>query len=229
MENSIIKTDLQKSTHIPFDDMAQYVFSDGRAETFMKDMARINNHIMECQECYNMYQSLMTLYDKASEFACMQTAEEKEFGRVLSFLFAKEADKPIENVIEECRRFKKWLSFSIKNMKELIKSETPDFSHPRLVTIMKSSSDETGVEETQSEIRSSLFDKDKNRVSIGLDGTLSLYFDAKDHSIGKRVIILPDDEDVNPQMLELTMYDDSISYVRFEGVLPGKYTILVEE
>ena len=107
-------------------------------------------------------------------------------------------------IAEECLGFEKWLSFSVKNMREIMEMQSAGFSHPKLATVMKSAAPGQDPEETETEIKSSLSDRKRNRVSIGLDGTLSLYFDAADPSAGKRIIILPDDPEASPQMFELT-------------------------
>jgi hypothetical protein len=215
-------------SHISFDDMVEYVFSNKLTVDFVRKGAKINNHVMNCPECYRMYLSLMDYHEKVEQFLNCETGEESIIMRILSFLFSEDAGRPIESILEECRRFRKWIAFSVKNFRELVQGELPGFSHPRLATVMKSASGKSNTEEVESEILSSLFDKAKNRVSIGLDGTLSLYFDAKNHSVGQRVIIMPDDPNKSPQMLELTMYDDSITHVRFEGINPGQYTVLLE-
>lgn len=217
------------TSHISFDDMADYIFSDGRTEDFIATAARINNHVMECEQCRNMYYTLLTLHDEASAYAERTNLKEKTLLRVISYFYSIGISKPIESLLDECRRFKLLLSFNIKSMKELSGYPASGFTYPKLVTVMKSSNDDNNLEESESVIYSSLIDQNKNRVSIGLDGTLSLYFDAKEHSAGKRVMVIPDDENAAAQMIELTKYDNSLSFVRFEGVAPGQYTIVVEE
>ncbi len=229
MDNLLFDNTHNENAHIDFSDMAEYVFSNGKSESFLKKAAVINKHIMECPECYKTYSALLLLQEKAEKYASLETNGEKLFSRLLRFFFSEKNNQPIEQLVNDCMRFKVWLSFNIQNMKDLIQTSAQGFSNPHLVTVMKSATGKDGVEEVKSVIRSSLIDKDKNRVSIGMDGTLTLYFDSNVYAEGKRILILPDDEDDDPVMIELMRYDDSISYVRFEGIKPGKYTVMIEK
>jgi|GEM_PF-7063043 len=214
--------------HISYEEMADYVFSDGRRSDFIKTAARINRHVASCPVCGELYRTLMALRDRAEEYAAVETVEEKLLTRLFRALLITEPGEAAEALLEDCRRFKLWLSFRVKNLQELAGDAASGFTYPRLVTVMRSDTGPDGVEKTESVIRSSLFDRQKNRVSIGLDGTLSLYFDSAEYAAGSRVLILPDDSDADPRMIELVRYDDSICYVRFEDIRPGKYTVMVE-
>ncbi len=216
-------------SHISFEEMANYLFSDGRDKDFLATAARINKHVMECEDCRKLYSTVIALRDEADAFARHENLAERTILRIISYFYSMSIQKPIKTLLDECKRFKLLLSFNIKNLRELAETTASGFSYPKLVTVMKSSTDENKVEESESVIYSSLIDQNKNRVSIGLDGTLTMYFDNKEHSVGKRVMVIPDDETMQLQMIELRPYDRSLSYVRFEGVTPGSYTIVVEE
>ena len=228
MANTILFKTPKGCPHIDFEELAALVFSDGKSDSFLRKAAIINKHVMECPQCFEMYQGLMLLRDRADQYAAIGSSAEKNLVRVFQFFFSKATGQTLEQILNECSRFKTWLSFSIKTSRDLLQASTPGFSNPRLVTLMKSLDGGKGVEETETTIRSSLFDKDKNRVCIGMDGTLSLYFDSSVYGAGKRVLVLPDDMDADPMMIELVRYDDAINYVRFEGIKPGKYTVMIE-
>ena len=146
----------------------------------------------------------------------------------MEYLYTLEEKRSKEMLVKECLKFKLWLSFGVQRA-GIFAHRGTEFTHPRLKTVMKSSAEGDQEEEVETVLRSSVIDGQRNRVSIGLDGTLSLYFDAEEHAAGQRVLVLPEDEEAVPQMLELTRYDDRISYVRFEGIQPGEYTVVVEE
>ena len=55
-----------------------------------------------------------------------------------------------------------------------------------------------------------------------------MYFDSSEHKAGQRVILIPDDEELEAKIIEMKRYDSSICSVRFEGIAPGKYTVVVE-
>lgn len=227
MDNRIVDDVNNTHIHIDFLDLAEYVFSNGRGSSFLKKAATINYKVMECPECYQTYLALTRLRDHAEQYVSLETSSEKLLIKLLRFFLTESASSTVEQLVNECSRFKAWISFNIKSMKELVQTSNQGFSNPRLVTVMNSS---TGKgEEVKSVIRSSLVDKNKNRVTIGLDGTLSLYFDSNVYSEGKRVVVVPDDDEAEPVMIELQQYDDSISYVRFEGIKPGKYTVMIEK
>lgn len=185
------------SDHISFEEMSEYIFTDKRPDNFVAIAAHVNSHVMLCPDCKAVYNALMSLKDEIDKIEPHESLSEKMKTRILGFLYGIDCSRPIASLIDECLGFKMWLSFTVKSMKELTQSTWIGFSHPKLATVMKSSTDIHDVEVTESEIKSSLYDHKKNRVSIGLDGTLSLYFDSAEHSVGKRIII-PDDTDVNP-------------------------------
>lgn len=213
------------TSHIPFEELSAYVLSSERPDNMLAIAAKVNNHVMTCDKCKDDYYALMALKDEANRAASHETLDESIKTRVFACLYSLERSKSVHAIAQECLEFKKWLSFSIKNLKELTQTESTFFSYPKLLTDVKSHGGDYVEEKT---VKSSLCDADKNRVSIGLDGTLSLYFNSDEHPVGKRVIILPDDTEEAPQMFELSRYDSSISCVRFEGVAPGQYTIVVE-
>lgn len=213
--------------HISFDDMMDYVFSVDTSNNYIKRAAIINNHIIECDECNMMYNALMSLNESVLHYNSIESEEQRVFIKVFGALFMMNSEKTISTLVEESKGFKVWISFDILNLQEISNSTSDSFTHPHLVSAMKSSTDDESMI-TDTEIRSSLYNKKKNRVSIGLDGTLSLYFDSSEHKAGQRVILLPDDEELEAKIIEMKRYDSSICSVRFEGITPGKYTVLVE-
>lgn len=222
-------TDATCTENISFEELSDYVFSSNRPDNYLTYAAKMNKHIMTCPSCKRNYEALMCLRDETEKLENYEPLDEAIRTRVFALLYSVENSKPVRAIVKECMNFEKWISFNIRSLEEIVQEQSMGFTHPRLATVMKSSVPGQDVEETEGEIKSSLCDRNRNRVSIGLDGTLSLYFDAREHSVGKKVIILPDNTDEMPQMIELTRYDDSISYVRFEGVTPGPYTVVVEE
>lgn len=213
------------SVHLSFEEISEYVFADTRPHGFMKTVARVNQHLAQCPECRTVYQALLELYDRANEYAASGAEREKVLTRVLRAVSAFHPGRPAEQLVRDCLRFREWCSFRVSNRWEL--AGGPGFSYPKLVTVMKSADGENGLGEIESVIRTSLMDRDKNRVSIGLDGTLTLYFDAVSYSAGQEVLLLPDEPESIPQMAELVDYDGTMVYVRFEDTAPDQYTVLV--
>ena len=228
----------QSDECISFEEMTEYVFGEIDQSDFLKIAARTNKHILKCPRCRKMYDSLMLLEEKLTECENLEAGTEMTTAKVFDTLLSEEDKKAegvvrssIDALIRESQNFKKCIYFNVKSLQELVEPNEA-YMHPSLVTVMMSDTGDGSTVQTESTIQSSLIDRDKNRVSIGLDGTLSLYFDIKEHEVGKRVVILPDTpgkEDTPGTMMELKVYDDAISYVRFEGVTPGQYTVLVEQ
>lgn len=214
--------------HFSFDDIMNYVFSEDTSSDFINKAAKINNHIMVCDECNMMYNALMSLNESVLHYNSIESEEQRIFIKVFGALFMMNKDKTITKLVEESKGFKVWISFDIVNQQEISSRLSNTFMHPHLVSAMKSSTDDEVII-TDTENRSSLYDKKKNRVSIGLDGTLSLYFDSSEHKAGQRVILIPDDEELEAKIIEMKRYDSSIFSVRFEGIAPGKYTVVVEK
>ena len=82
MRKEIIKANNNEKEHISFDEMTDYVFADSLTADFIRESARINKHVMECPECYDMYQSLMVLHEEADRFASIETSGEKLLTRI---------------------------------------------------------------------------------------------------------------------------------------------------
>lgn len=213
------------SVHLSFEETADFVFADTRPPDFMKTVAKTNQHLARCPECRRVYQAMLGLYDRANSYVSLGTERKKILTRILKALSAFEPERPVEQLVGDCLRFREWCSFRISGKRELTGGS--DFSYPKLVTVMKSADGEDDLGEIESVIRTSLMDGGKNRVCIGLDGTLSLYFDASSHPAGQRVLLLPDESESIPQMAELADYDGTLVYVRFEDAAPGQYTVLV--
>lgn len=213
----------ETSEHLSFEEIADYVFADTRPPDFIMTAARINQHLRKCEECGAMYRALLELYDRANSYAVAGVEQEKLLTRIWKALSAFEPGKPMEQLARDCLCFREWCSFYINAGRELIGAS--GFSHPKLVSVMKSADGENDPKEVESVIRTSIMDQDKNRVSIGLDDTLSLYFDALAHSAGQKVLLLPDEPESIPQMAELAEYDGTLTYVRFEDAAPGRYTV----
>lgn len=212
--------------HIAFEDMADFIFNE---DVSLEIAAKFNKHMMECSKCYQMYDALYTLHESMDEYLNAETDGEKLRTRIFEVLWSVRKSEPVEKLVAECGRFRHWISLEVNSAKRLVQMDASDFAHPKLVTVMKSSTGDDSEKITQSVIRSSLSDENNNRVSIGLDGTLSLYFSLSEHPVGQRVILLPDDPEAVPQIAALDGYDSSISFVRFEGICPGQYTIAVEQ
>lgn len=213
--------------HITFEEMVDYVFVEDRPNDFFETAAKMNYHIMNCEECGKMYNALMDLNESVLQYNSVETEEQRIFIKVFGALYMLNSDKTVSALVEESKNFKVWISFDIINQQEIMSCNNNSFIHPHMVSAMKSSTDDE-AEISNTEIQSSIFDKNNNRVSIGLDGTLSLYFDSSQHKAGQRVILLPDDEELETKIIEMKRYDSSICSVRFEGITPGKYTVVVE-
>lgn len=224
-----MSTKVSENEHIPFDELSAFVFAKNTSKDFLSVAARINKHLMACPSCKKNYYALMNVKDEIEKAARYETFDERIETRVFAFLYSKKHSSSLQAIVKESLRFKKWVSFNIRSMKEIVSVQQPRLAHPVLASVMKSSTSGSQADEVKTEIKTSLYDRNRNRVSIGLDGTLSLYFDASSHPAGKRVIILPDDATKSPQMVELTRYDDSVAYVRVEGIAPGEYTVVIEE
>ena len=217
--------------HVSFEDMTEYVFHNNALDndSFVEESARIQSHIFNCKECRTLYNALLTLKESLDAFDTYQTSQEILFSKVFRFFYMS-GTIPAEKITELCLKFRKWISFGFIDIKEIfsVSSDTL-FNHPKLIGIMNSVSDDKSGGDRETLIKTSLIDKNNNRITIGMDGTLSLYFDSTKHPEGKRIIIIPDNDNADTKMLELTEYEESISNVRFEGITPGEYTILIEE
>ena len=225
-----MSADMTNNEHISFEILSEYVFYDDKDLLELFDYAKINQHLMQCESCMKKYNALVSLREAAYQYSELKPAEFRIMIRLFEFLYSKSQSKRIQDIVKECLSFKKWLTFSIKSIKELVQIQSPGFSYPRLATSMKSSPSDRSGSTSSNEIRSTLCDGNMNRVSVGLDGTLSIQLNALEYPVGKKVIIVSDDAEQAPQMMELTRYNDLLNNVRFEGLKPGdEYSVFYEE
>lgn len=214
--------------HISFEEMSDFVFGKNRPADYMNTVAKYNHHIFKCDECAKMYDVMMSLKEEIDKANAYETPLEKVRTKVFRFLCRNSGKKTAGELVDESKGFGLLLSFNVKSLRELIQNAAEGFSHPKIAVASRYSASGDTVSESESTILSCL-DDGKNRVSIGMDGTLSLYFDATEYEEGKRVILIPDDEETEPVMQILGSYDDGVSYALFEGVEPGEYAIVVEK
>ena len=213
--------------HIPFEELSDYVFSSKRPDRYPSMAFAYNRHIMACPDCKKCYDALVTMKEELESAQSYQKADETVFARMMGFLHSLGTSQTVKDLMEECRRFRKLLSFRLGDF-GTIYGLTEGYSYPRLSMVTKSTAGNQKSDDAGAEIKTSLLGKN-NRISIGQDETVTLYFDRNDHADGERVMILPVDADSEPQMLELTRYDSSLSYVRFENIKPGEYVVLTED
>lgn len=227
-ETAYMEKNSAGEVHPTFEELSAYIFPAAFSGEYLRTAARMNKHILECSECREIYQALLALRDRVEARSAAEFEARSLAARVFSLLRAQEKGLSKEALLSEYLRFKKWASFQIANGKEAIGTALSGFSHPTLVTVMKSSVGQDDSEEVESTLYSSLSDSGKNRVSVGLDGVLTLYFDAAQRRPGQRVIVLSEDDAAQSQLAALEWYDDSLLYARFEDVIPGEYSVLLE-
>lgn len=214
--------------HIEFNDMMEYVFAEEFSPEFLSVAAAFNKHIMECDACREMYHQLFNLREAMEAYSLFLAKPAKTQFRVFSALSNVKKNESVEKILELSGRFRDWISFSINSLRDISWGNASGFQHPRLVTEMKSVTGDGAVEKSESVIRSSLLDEQKNRVSVGLDRTLTVYLQANSCKEGQQILLLPEDDSSSPELQSLEKYDGSCLYARFLDVDPGQYSILVE-
>lgn len=219
--------------HISDDDLFDYFEKDCFDDDFKKMTARINLHIRSCSLCRGKYDAIKEAsesLDKISSYLPRKNRFQVNLIRWI-YLYENQKDKEGKKLVECVERVKE-LTFSvllkIKNFNELgwvSLSGQNEFYHPAFAAVGKS----TEGRPSNGVIKSIIVDGNNGRITIGIDRTLSLYFDKNDCTPGNMVILIPADAEAEPYFKFVDKYGDDMVVARFDDINPGDYIVAFKE
>ena len=222
------------SNHISFDEMAEFLFAKEFNEDFMRMSSRINSHIQLCEECSQLYRSMLSFNDALDyeTVALEELSEEKGIiARALRKLeiTSKEMQEAVGDWMKNLDHLVSRTNLTIKNFGEIIiNSADFGFEYPAFAAYAKAYSEEEDTTTQSGVVRSTVIDGDSNRISIGLDGTLSIYFNRDNCDVHAWVLLAPTDDEHIPYFKPLEPYDNRLYVARFYDVTPGDYLVILQ-
>lgn len=220
--------------HITFDEMSEFVLAKEFNDDFLKMSARINSHIQSCEQCSQLYRSLLSFND-AMEYEFVPAEElsgdKGIIARTLRKLdiTSKEMQEAVSNWMKNLDHLVARTNLTIKNFGELIiNSADFGFEYPAFAAYAKAYSDDEDEKAQSGVVKSTVIDGDSNRISIGLDGTLSIYFNRDNCDVHAWVLLAPTDEDHIPYFKPLEPYDSRLYVAKFYDITPGDYLVILQ-
>lgn len=218
--------------------MMEFICMSELNDDFYRMAAKVNSHIVKCQECREIYESLLAIDEAMEKAVTMVPKSQRIRIKLIERLYHFEnKNEETKKRISEYADILKELTYSVRvkveSLGEIVCSSMTggsQFYHPAFATSGKTfSSDEESVQ--TGIIKSTVIDDDNNRITIGPDGTLSLFFNKSDCYPGTLVILIPEDSSQEP-LFEYAMKDshnEDMVVVRFEDVTRGDYTVAFKE
>ena len=224
--------------HLSIEDMISFISMTKVDEDFFEMAARVNSHIYKCRECRENYETLLAASEAIENAVLFVPKSQMAYFNLIKglYLFENKREKT-KKKLSECIDAIKDLTYLVQvNVASLGEiacnslSGESQFYHPAFAVGGKSFSNspedvQTGI------IKSTVIDEDNNKVTIGQDGTLSLFFNKDECYPGTIVILIPEDASQEP-LFEYSVEDshsEDMAVVKFEDVTPGNYTVAFKE
>ena len=224
--------------HITFNEMVDFYFADTLDDSFIEQAAKINAHLVECAGCMQDYEALQAIEESFNR--CTDRAGDRAKAELLEGIYCAESEHnpdcvSVSNCVAYLKRLKFKILVTIDDIDTLVCQKLDEvgdlFRYPQFATAAKSISESDGKQNPvqAGEIKSMMLDSRKNRVSIGMDRTLSLYFKKDECPADTLVILIPDASGSQPHFAYTRLYDEANVVVRFEDVHPGSYKVTLSE
>lgn len=219
--------------HITFEEISEFFFPSEVNESYLKTVARVNSHAMQCPLCKKRYAALLKYADTVDlKRSAMEQNEKNNLFVLRALCSLKATSQEMENAIASCiehiQSLSTYVLVKIKDFSEIVvdsMSSGINYRYPAFSTVPKSagsSGQTTGI------IKSSVVSDADNRISIGLDGTLSLYFNRETCDEKSWVLLAPTGEHQIPYYKRLERYDDHQYVARFFDITPGEYLVILQ-
>lgn len=222
--------------HITFNEMVDFYFADTLDDNFFEQAAKINAHLVECADCMHDNEALQATEESFNRCADMAGNRKAE---LLEGIYRTESEHnpncvSISGCVARIKRLKSKILVTIDDIDTLVcqkLGEASDmFRYPQFAAAKSISESTVKQDPIQvGEITSMMLDSRKNRVSIGMDRTLSLYFKKDECPADTLVILIPNSSGIKPRFEYTRSYDEANVVVRFEDVHPGSYMVTLSE
>lgn len=217
--------------HISIDEMMAFIFAEKLDDAVLAASARIDAHMAQCDQCWETYSQLMAAKEAFDQVGGYMPKSERIAQKILMGLIELQSRQEaaaarISDYASVLSSLKAAVKLKVDGLCSLIGGQLAggnEYYNPMLAVATKS----TGFNsEEPNVVQSTLVDKNKNRVTIGLDGTLSAFFNQEECPEGTLVLLIPTEGDTEPGLQFAERYDAHTVAVRFDDVEPGEYVIV---
>ena len=221
--------------HISSEEMLEFFSANRITPEYIKLLARINAHVSSCEECRKAYDSLHDADEALDKIITYIPESQRLKLNLVKGLYLFENEKTegkhkIQASISSIKEISAAIQLKVVSYSELAweaLSGGNQFYHPAFATSVKSSED--GSVRADGEIKSTLIDDESNRITIGIDRTLSLFLNKNECLVDSIVILIPVDGKMQPYFEYATSYDDKTVVARFDDIEPGEYSVAFKE
>lgn len=215
--------------HIDFDDMVKLVYSEKVDNEYTELAARVNKHIYSCPQCMRSYEAVCSIREFQEEYQGEVSAERNIIARIMQKIYKNNSlsiplNNIVDSLIDKIENQKSLIEIKLKSFCEIATSNFESgfcFYHPQSVGVSKGTGDYVGTE-----LKDVLIDDNYNRISIALDGTLSIRFQKQLIDEGDSVYLIPYDENSEVLIGTAKISEDGMTRVSFDDVVMGDYVIL---
>lgn len=224
--------------HITFDEMAEFITATGITPEYMKLAARVNSHLVKCEDCRETYETLLKAndaFDEAISYVPVSRREKLRFFLALYTFVNKGTSVGVK--LADCAemKFKSFVKFKVQSFTELVYEKiagSREFYHPAFaVSLMSNKMSEDEKDDDKSGVmKSTLVDDETNRVTVSLDRRISLFLNKSESMQGSLIALVPvDGTRGEPRFAYPMDYDEKKLVVRFTDVEPGEYIVACKE
>lgn len=217
--------------HISIDEMMAFIFAEKLDDDVLAASARIDAHMAQCDQCWETYSQLLAAKEAFDEVDSYMPRSERIAQKILLGLIKLQNRGEVAAVrISDClSTLKAMVKLKVDNTCSLIGERLAggqEYYNPALAIAAKSTgSDDEGPKVMQS----TLVDENRNRVTIGPDGTLAAFFNQTECPEGTLVLLVSTEEHTDPSFQFAQRYDAHTMVARFEDVEPGEYIIVLRK
>lgn len=219
--------------HVTFDEMTAFFFPEKPDADYRRLASRVNAHLMGCPSCRKRYDALLDFSEETERSAAAMTPAQQRRMTILRALYglratSDEMAQAIDRLLDRAHELTASVCVRIRSFGELSAvgiGNGLQYRYPVFSTVPKAAG-EAGA--TTGISKSSVVADDRSRISIGLDGTLSLYFDRSACSRDAWVLLAPTGEGQIPYYKPLEAYDERQLAAHFFGITPGEYLVILQ-
>lgn len=229
VDMNVVTEQTRMGKHIDFDDIVKVIYSDTIDEEMNILMAKVNAHIIQCQECRRVYDTILAIHDEVDAISLRMTTADRVRLKVIRALIGLERYMPetsakIKDWIDNFKHFSLQFSVRVKSRSELYIGSNPegaDFLHPVAIGYRANKEKEAN--------KTILIDDENelNQIKVDTSGKLTIQIDRELCEAGKLILLL-NDETESSYIETLKLLNEDAVAAEFESVEVGCYLIIIQ-
>lgn len=215
------------SNHLSVTEIAEFCTAKAVNPSFLALAARVNSHIVSCEECRETYHAFLEAGEAIDKLEVSRPLQHPRSGIELEHIKAQLRDIGLS--ISKFVNGWSGLNISIPTLQEL-ECEAIDamtnLYHPPYAAVAKSLDSKALSRKAHPPvIKSTLTDGGGSRLSVGEDGTLSLFLVPGEADVDTMVALTQEKDESTTQFQFLQPYDGETLTAKFMNIIPGNYYV----